>query len=73
MNLENPKHDIETLILQSLAAGLTQSEISEHFKKMAITPNSISIIEKTINKMKREYRANTLFHLALIVKRKGLI
>jgi len=65
--------ETDILILQSLSAGLTQSEISEHFKKMGITPNSVSIIEKRINKMKKEYRANSLFHLALIVKRKGLI
>lgn len=65
------EHDI--LILKALAGGLTQSGVSEHFIKMGITPNSVSIIEKRINKMKKEHRANTLFHLALIVKRKGLL
>lgn len=71
--MKEEKQDFEVLILQSLAAGLTQSEIAEHFKKMAITPNSVSIIEKTINRMKKECRAGNLFQLALIVKRKGLI
>ena len=66
-------NDLETNILIALSAGLTQSEISQHFKKMAITPNSVSIIEKTIKKMKKEYRAGNMFQLALIVKRKGLI
>lgn len=70
---EEKKPGLEIQILQALSAGLKQSEISEHFKKMAITPNSVSIIEKTINKMKREYRAGNLFQLALIVKRKGII
>lgn len=70
---EEKKPDFEIQILQALSAGLTQTQVSEHFKKMAITPNSVSIIEKTINKMKKEYRAGNLFQLALIVKRKGLI
>ncbi len=73
MNTKEQNPEVDNLILQSLSAGLTQSEISDHFVKMGIVPNSLSTIEKRINKMKKEYRANTLFHLALIVKRKGLI
>lgn len=65
--------DFDILILESLAAGLTLQEIHEHFERMGIRPNSVSMIEKKINGMKAEHRANTLFHLALIVKRKGLI
>jgi transcriptional regulator len=71
--MKEQKPDIEIQILQSLSAGLTQEEISMHFKKMGITPNSVSIIEKKIKSMKKEYRAGNLFQLALIVKRKGLI
>jgi len=65
--------DTDQLILEALAGGLEQKEIHLHFKKMGITPNSVSLIEKRIKAMKEEYRANTLFQLALIVKRKGLI
>lgn len=72
--MENIKTtDIEVMILQSLAAGLSQKEVHEHLDKMGIKPNSVSYIEKAINKMKKEYRAGSLFHLALIVKRKGII
>jgi len=67
------KKDTDQLILEALAGGLEQKEIHLHFKKMGITPNSVSLIEKRIKAMKAEYRANTLFQLALIVKRKGLI
>lgn len=67
------KKDTDQLILEALAGGLEQKEIHLHFKKMGITPNSVSLIEKRIKAMKVEYRANTLFQLALIVKRKGLI
>lgn len=73
MNTKEQKPDIDQLILEALAGGLEQKEVHLHFKKMGITPNSISIIEKRIKAMKKEYRANTLFQLALIVKRKGII
>jgi hypothetical protein len=68
-----PKKDIDQLILETLAGGYEQKEIHDHFKKMGITPNSVSLIKKRIKAMKAEYRAKTLFQLALIVKRKGLI
>jgi hypothetical protein len=68
-----PKKDIDQLILETLASGYEQKEIHDHFKKMGIKPNSVSLIEKRIKAMKAEYRAKTLFQLALIVKRKGLI
>lgn len=73
MNVKEQNPNLDKLILESLAAGLTQNEISLHFIKMGIDLNSLSIIEKRIKGMKKEYRANTLFHLAIIVKRKGII
>lgn len=73
MNVKEQNPELDILILKSLAAGLTQKEIHLHFVKMGITPNSITGIEKRINKMKKEHRAKTLFHLALIVKSKDLI
>jgi len=73
MNTKEQNPELDTLILQSLAGGLEQKEIHLHFKKMGITPNSISIIEKRIKGLKLEHKANTLFQLALIVKRKNII
>lgn len=65
--------ELEKLIAQSLASGLSQSEVSELFKKQGIKPNSLSTIEKYINHMKQKYEANTLFHLAVILRKRGII
>ena len=73
MNTKEQNPELDLLILQSLAAGLEQKEIRQHFVKMGITPNSISIIEKRIKGLKEDHKANTLFQLALIVKRKKII
>lgn len=73
MPFQETNPELEKLIAQSLAAGLLQSEISELFKKQNITPNSVSIIEKKIKYMKDKYKANTLFHLAVILRKKGII
>lgn len=73
MPFQETNPELEKLIAQSLAAGLTQSEISELFKNQNITPNSVSIIEKKIKYMKETYKANTLFHLAVILRKKGII
>lgn len=56
-----------------MAVGLTQKDISEYLKKKGITPNSVSIIEKRLRKIKEEYNAKTLFHLALTLKKKNII
>lgn len=73
MQYQETNPELDKLIAQSLAAGLTQSEISLLFKKQNITPNSVSIIEKKIKRMKEEHKANTLFHLAVILRKKGFI
>lgn len=70
MPFQETNPELEKLIATSLASGLTQSEISELFKKQNITPNSLSIIEKNIKRMKEKYKANTLFHLAVILRKK---
>lgn len=73
MPFQETNPELEKLIAQSLAAGLTQREISELFKKQNITPNSVSVIEKKIKEMKGKNKANTLFHLAVILRKKGII
>lgn len=64
---------IEKLIIEYLQAGLTQQEVSERFKKDGINPNSLSSIEKQINKIKEFYEAKTLFHLACILYNKKVL
>lgn len=73
MAFQQTNPDLEELIIKALAAGLIQPEIVELFKKQNITPNSPSIIEKTIRRIREEHKANTLFQLALILQKKGLI
>lgn len=57
---------MENKILNLLYQGFTQHEISEILKKEKIYPNSISYIEKKINKIKKDYSAKTLFQLGVI-------
>lgn len=59
--------NIEKLIIRYLQEGLTQSEISDELKKTGIQPNSLSSIEKRLNKIKEFYEAKMLFHLACIL------
>lgn len=71
MSFEETNPELDRHIAVAMSVGLTQDEIVEHFKLQNIKPNSKSIIEKTIKKMKVEHNAKTLFHLAVILKKKG--
>jgi len=62
-----PYIDIDTQIINNLAAGLNQVEISKK------TGKSLSAIEKRINKIKKEHKAKTLFHLAVILNEKKIL
>ena len=64
--------EIDKKIIKLLGIGLSQSDISSHLKKKGVTPNSVSIIEKRLRKIKKLYKAKTLFHLAVILKRKRI-
>ncbi|WP_027378194.1 hypothetical protein [Chryseobacterium daeguense] len=59
--------EVEILIVKYLAEGLSQQEVSERLKKDGIKPNSLSSVEKRLNKIKDFYKAKTLFHLACIL------
>lgn len=65
--------EIDLKIVKLLSLGLSQSDVSNHLKKMGYTPNSLSTIEKRLNKMKKDFKAKSLFHLALILKKKKII
>ncbi|TMM55828.1 response regulator transcription factor [Maribacter algarum] len=63
----------EQQLLQLLANGYKQSEISIHFKKHSITPNSVRSIESCLSKLKDDFNASTPAQLVHLVTSLGLI
>ncbi|WP_452228286.1 DNA-binding response regulator [Lacinutrix sp. MEBiC02404] len=70
-NLEIDDFDIE--LVKLLSNGLSQDEISAYLKTNNITPSSLSSIEKRLNKLRIQFKANNAIHLIAIVKDLGLI
>jgi len=70
-DLEIEDYDIE--LIKHLANGWSQDEISHLFKKNNIVPSSLSSIEKRLNKLRIQFKANNAIHLVAIVKDLGLI
>lgn len=70
-NLEIDDFDIQ--LLKQLANGFSQEDISTHFKNNNISPSSLSSLEKRLNKLRIEFKANNAIHLVAIVKDLGLI
>ncbi len=64
-------YDIE--LMKLLANGLSQEEMSIHFKNNDIKPSSISSIEKRIVKLRNHFNANNSIQLISIVKDLGII
>ncbi|MFD0993185.1 response regulator [Tenacibaculum geojense] len=65
--------DYDVNLLESLANGLSQEEISIQFKNKNLSPSSLSSIEKKLNKLKIQFKANNAIHLVSIVKDLGVI
>jgi DNA-binding NarL/FixJ family response regulator len=70
-NLEIDDYDIE--LVKLLSNGLSQDEISIHLKNNNISPSSLSSVEKRLNKLRIQFKANNAIHLVAIVKDLGLI
>jgi len=70
-NMEIDEFDIQLINL--LSKGWSQDDISEDLKKKNISPNSLSTIEKRLNKLKVQFKANNTIHLVAITKDLGLI
>ena len=70
-NLEIDNYDIS--LIKLLSNGLSQDDISIHFKSNNISPSSLSSIEKRLNKLRIQFKANNAIHLVAIVKDLGLI
>lgn len=65
--------DYDISLLENLSKGLSQEEISALYKKVNISPASLSSIEKRLNKLRIQFNANNAIHLVAIVKDLGLI
>ena len=63
----------DIVLLKSLSKGLTVEEIVSEFKESKIIPNSISSLEKRINKLKIYSKANNNVHLIALAKDFGLV
>ena len=70
-HLEIDDYDIQ--LLQYLSSGLSQEDISVFFKQKGIKPSSLSSIEKRLNKLRIDFKANNAIHLIATVKDLGLI
>ncbi len=68
---EIDNYDIE--LLTHLASGVALEEMEPLFKKLNITPNSKSTIEKRVAKLKDYFKANNNIHLIAITKDLGII
>lgn len=60
-------------ILKLLSKGMTQKEISEHFKSKGISPNSCSIIDKRLKAMRKELKCKTVFQLMYKVAKMKIV
>lgn len=60
-------------LIRYLADGRSQSEIARQFKEEGVQPSSLSAIEKQLNRLKIQFKANNVVHLVAIVKDMGII
>jgi len=61
---------MEKVVISCLLQGMNQKEISERLSELEMVPCSLSAIEKTIKKLKNQYRAKTMFHLGVKIARR---
>ena len=65
--------DYDIKILECLAKGFAQNEISEFFLNENIAPASVSAIEKRINKLKIQLKAKNTIQLIALAKDLGMV
>ncbi|HEA30559.1 MAG TPA: response regulator transcription factor [Leeuwenhoekiella sp.] len=65
--------DYDILLLKKLAEGYSNKEISDLFKKKALSPSGVSSIEKRLNRLRLQFKATNAVHLVAVVKDLGLI
>ncbi len=65
--------DYQKKLLTLLAEGHSQKNVEQYFKQRGIKPNSISMIEKKLEKLRDDFNANSTPHLIVILKDFGLL
>ncbi|WP_026452679.1 response regulator [Aequorivita capsosiphonis] len=65
--------DYDISLMEQLAKGSSQKEISDYFRDQNIQPNSLSSIEKRVGKLCVHFKAKNAIHLVAMVKDLGLI
>ena len=63
----------DLIMLRLLAKGLKQQQVSDEMKRLGVSPNSLSSIEKRLKQIRKEYRADTIIHLFVKLCRRGII
>jgi len=71
MDLEIDDYDIE--LIKQLSMGVSQEDISGVFKSKNMVPSSLSSVEKRLNRLRIQFKANNAIHLVAITKDLGLI
>ncbi len=65
--------DYDIKLLYYLSKGQSQEEISRYLNQKGVSPNSLSSIEKRLNRLKDELKANSTIQLIANAKDIGLI
>lgn len=65
--------DYDISLMEQLAKGSSQKEISEYFRDKNIQPNSLSSIEKRVGRLCIHFKAKNAIHLVAMVKDLGVI
>lgn len=65
--------ELDLEILSQLSFGLSQEEIAEHLKNQGKKPNSLSSVEKRVNKLKIHFQAKNAVHLIALAKDLGIV
>jgi len=60
--------DLDLEIISALSKGLSQEQISSLLKEKNMSPNSLSTIEKRLNKLRIQFQANNVTHLVSMLK-----
>ncbi|GEP52680.1 hypothetical protein FNO01nite_33520 [Flavobacterium noncentrifugens] len=60
--------DYDVMLLRQMAAGNKTNDIAAHFRKINLEPNSVSAIEKRINRLKISFGAQNGMHLVSLAK-----
>lgn len=64
---------VQKTIIEKMAGGYTQREVADYLKQRNMHPNSLSTVEKEVNKLKKALGAQTAVHLFVLLINQGLL